>query len=188
MRHLRKSSRFGRKPSHRKSMFRNMVTSLFVHERILTTLDRAKELRRVAEKLITIGKRGDLAARRLAARTLRTTGEKDGKRLVQKNVALQKLFDTLAPRYTDRPGGYTRIVRTGRRPGDNAPMAFLELLPEERKAAAPAKKGKKKPAKKAEGATKKPTPKAKGAAKDAAAKKTAKKPAKKKPAKKKTDE
>jgi large subunit ribosomal protein L17 len=177
-------------------MFDNMVTSLFLHERILTTLDRAKELRRVAEKLITLGKRGDLHARRLAARRLRTTGQKVEKVKVQKEEALRRLFEDIAPRYADRPGGYTRIIKTGNRLGDNAKMAFIELLPEEKKA----RKGKKKPAKKArkikgvekvakatkeatgpkkaKAAPKKPaTPKKAGAAKGAqkATKKTAKK-------------
>jgi len=158
-----------------------MVTSLFVHERVLTTLDRAKELRRVAEKLVTLGKRGDLAARRLAARTLNTQGHKEGKRMLQEEVALKKLFDTLAPRYSDRPGGYTRIIRTGRRHGDNAPMAFLEMIPEERKATAGKKGGKKKSGSAKKSTAKKAAPKAKA---KATAKEGDKKPAKKKPAKK----
>ena len=133
MRHLKKSRRFGRRPSHRRAMFNNMVTSLFLHERILTTLERAKELRRVAEKLVTLGKRGDLAARRLAARRIMTQGHREGKRRFHKNEALNKLFEIIGPRYQDRPGGYTRIIRTGRRLGDNASMAFIEMLPEERK-------------------------------------------------------
>ncbi len=147
MRHQRKSRSFGRSPSHRKAMFDNLVTSLFLHERILTTLDRAKEVRRVAEKLITLGKRGDLAAIRLAARRLKTTGQKVKQRKVQREEALRKLFDSIAPRFSDRPGGYTRIIRTGNRQGDNASMAFIELLPEEKKARP--KKDKKKAAKKA---------------------------------------
>jgi large subunit ribosomal protein L17 len=156
-------------------MFNNMVTSLFLHERILTTLDKAKELRRLAEKLVTLGKRGDLAARRLAARRLQTQGRKEGKKTISEENALKRLFETIAPRFADRPGGYTRIIRTGRRLGDNAPMAFIELLPEERKAASKDKKGKK-PAKK----TGKPAAKAKPAKKKAPAKKAApKKPAKK---------
>ncbi len=133
MRHQRKSRRFGMSPSHRRSMFRNMVTSLFVHERIRTTLERAKELRRVAEKLITLGKRGDLSARRLAARTLRIQTIKEGAKKIHKEVALVKLFETLAPRYSDRPGGYTRIIKIGRRRGDNAPLALLEMIPDESK-------------------------------------------------------
>jgi large subunit ribosomal protein L17 len=158
-------------------MFKNMVTSLFLHERILTTLDRAKELRRMAEKLVTLGKRGDLAARRLAASRLQTQGHREGKRTVSEETALRKLFDTIAPRFAERPGGYTRIIRTGRRHGDNAPMAFLELLPEERKTAPKGKK-EKKPAKKAS----KPAAKAKPAA--AKKKAPAKQASPKKPAKK----
>ena len=143
MRHLRKSRRFGRSPSHRRAMFNNMVTSLFLHERILTTLDKAKELRRLAEKLVTLGKRGDLAARRLAAKRLQTQGHREGKRTISEETALRRLFETIGPRFADRPGGYTRIIRTGRRLGDNAPMAFIELLPEARKATTKDKKGKK---------------------------------------------
>ncbi len=143
MRHLRKSRRFGRSPSHRKSMFGNLVTSLFVHERILTTVDRARELRRVAEKLITLGKRGDISARRLAAQRLKTTGHQIGNRMVQEEVALKKLFDTIGPRFKDRPGGYTRIIKTRPRLGDNASMAFVELLPVESKIEGAAKGAKK---------------------------------------------
>jgi large subunit ribosomal protein L17 len=167
-------------------MFNNMVTSLFLHERLLTTLEKAKELRRLAEKLITIGKRGDLAARRLAAKRLQTTGRKEGKQFFHEEQALRKLFDTIAPRFADRPGGYTRIIRTGRRLGDNAAMAFIELLPEERKAPTKGKKGKKgakKPAKKA--AKAKPAKKKAAGKKETPAKKPAKKTAK---AKKSTKE
>lgn len=153
MRHLRKSRRFGRSPSHRKAMFGNLVTSLFVHERILTTVDRARELRRVAEKLITLGKRGDITARRLAAQRLRTTGHQIGNHMVQEETALKKLFNSIGPRFKDRPGGYTRITKTQPRLGDNAAMAFIELLPDESKAEA-ASKGAKKPTAKA--AAKKP--------------------------------
>jgi len=193
MRHQRNSRRFGRSTPHRLAMFANMVTSLFLHERILTTLDRAKELRRVAERLITLGKRGDLHARRLAARRLRTSGQKADKVRVQKEEALRRLFEEIAPRYK-QDGGYTRIIRTGNRLGDNAQMAFIELLPAEKKA--PRKSAKKKPIKgvekvakatreatspkkagAAQGAKKAATPKRAGAAKGA--KKAAKKPAKK---------
>ena len=143
MRHLRKSRRFGRPTSHRLAMFRNMVTSLFLHERIFTTLCKAKELRRVAEKLVTFGKRGDLAARRVAARTLQTTGKAEGKKIVHDEEALKKLFSDLGPRYAGRPGGYTRIIRAGQRKGDCAPMAFIEMLPAEKKAQSSGKGGKK---------------------------------------------
>jgi large subunit ribosomal protein L17 len=186
MRHLKKSRRFGRSPHHRKAMFNNMVTSLFLHERLLTTLEKAKELRRLAEKLITLGKRGTLAARRTAAKRLQTTGRKEGKQFFNEEKALQALFETIAPRFADRPGGYTRIIRTGRRLGDNAAMAFIEILPEERKASTKGKgkkgkKGAKKPAKKAakakpakKAAAKKETPAKKPAKKTAKAKKSSK--------------
>ena len=128
MRHLKKSRRFGRSPHHRKAMFNNMVTSLFLHERLLTTLEKAKELRRLAEKLITLGKRGTLAARRTAAKRLQTTGRKEGKEFFNEEKALRALFETIAPRFADRPGGYTRITKLGPRKGDGAEMAVIELV------------------------------------------------------------
>jgi large subunit ribosomal protein L17 len=173
MRHQRNSRRFGLKPAHRIAMFKNMVTSLFISERILTTVERAKELRRLAERLITLGKRGDLAARRLAASRLNVTGRKVGGRMLYEERALRKLFDALGPRFEKRSGGYTRIIRTGYRRGDGAAMAFLELLPEEKKTAP--KKG----AKKGKGAQKRSSTaksgdaKKKAAPKKAASKKTA---------------
>jgi len=179
MRHRRKSRRFGRSSAHRQAMFGNLVTSLFIHERLLTTIDKAKELRRVAERLITLGKRGDLSARRLAARRLRVSGRKEGKVVVHEEAALKKLFETLGPRYESRPGGYTRIVRTGNRLGDNAPMAFVELLPEERKPPG----GKKKKATK-KGAKKTAKNSSKASAKKSTGKSAAKKPASDEPAKK----
>ncbi len=97
-------------------MFKNMVTSLIKHERIQTTGPKAKELRSIAEKLITLGKRGDLHARRRAARTV---ADKD---------ALHKLFAELGPRYKERQGGYTRIIKLGNRPGDDAPVSLIELV------------------------------------------------------------
>jgi large subunit ribosomal protein L17 len=100
-------------------MFRNMVTSLFAHGRITTTDAKAKELRPIAEKMITLGKRGDLHAVRLAASYIR-----------EKSV-VTKLFSTIAPRYVNRPGGYTRIVKLGLRPGDNAQLSMIELVEEE---------------------------------------------------------
>ncbi len=116
MRHRKAGRRLGRTTSHRKAMVRNMVTSLLDHERIVTTVPKAKEVRRVAEKMITLGKRGDLHARRQALAVIRD------KRVVA------KLFSELAEQYRARPGGYTRIVRTGHRAGDAAPMAILELV------------------------------------------------------------
>jgi len=113
-------------------MFRNMITSFLNHERITTTDAKAKELRSIADKMITLGKRGDLHAMRQAASFIR-----------EKSV-VTKLFTTIAPRYTDRPGGYTRIVKLGLRPGDNAQLSMIELVEESftvkpKKAAAPAK-------------------------------------------------
>ncbi|MFC1591538.1 50S ribosomal protein L17 [Thermodesulfobacteriota bacterium] len=115
MRHLKAGRKLGVTTSHRLAMLRNMVTSLFEHERIQTTDTRAKELQRLAEKMITLGKRGDLHAMRQAMRVIRL-----------KRVAT-KLFDEIAPRYKDINGGYTRIVKIGRRVGDNAPVSIIEL-------------------------------------------------------------
>ena len=110
MRHRKGTVRLNRSASHRKAMFRNMVTSLFREERVETTVAKAKECRRVAERVITYAKRGDLHARRQAARVVRD------------NAVLKKLFDEIGPRYSERPGGYTRILKTGFRAGDNAPL------------------------------------------------------------------
>ena len=119
MRHMKSGKRLGRNTSHRKAMMRNMVTSFFDHEKITTTDARAKELRKMAEKLITIALRGDLHSRRLVMQVVRD----------KKVVA--KLFDTIAPRYTERPGGYTRIIKLGHRSGDNASLSVIELVEEE---------------------------------------------------------
>ncbi len=119
MRHNKAGRRLGRTTSHRSAMFRNMVTSFLSHERITTTDAKAKELRSIAEKMITLGKRGDLHAMRQAASVIR-----------DKKV-VTKLFTTIAPRYKERPGGYTRIVKLGIRPGDNAPVSILELVEEQ---------------------------------------------------------
>ena len=116
MRHRKKGRNLSRSPSHRKALLRNMAMSLFQHERITTTTARAKELRPYAERLITLAKRGDLHARRLAAR-----------RIADRDV-LGKLFDDIAPRYSERPGGYTRILKLGNRKGDAAEMALIELV------------------------------------------------------------
>lgn len=118
MRHNKAGRRLGRTTSHRVAMFRNMVTSFFEHERITTTDAKAKELRSVVEKMITLGKRGDLHAMRQAASFIRD------KKMVT------KLFTTIAPRYQERFGGYTRIVKLGIRPGDNAPLSVIELVEE----------------------------------------------------------
>ena len=116
MRHKKAGRKLNRNASHRSAMMRNIVTSLLEHERISTTVPKAKEVRRVAEKMITLGKRGDLHARRQALAYIRS-----------KDV-VAKLFDTLSEQYAHRQGGYTRIIRTGVRPGDAAPMAIIELV------------------------------------------------------------
>ena len=116
MRHQKSGRKLNRTSSHRRAMFRNMASSLFRHEEIRTTLPKAKELRRVAEPLITMAKNPSLARRRLAFSRLRDS------------VAVSKLFDDLGPRFQDRPGGYTRILKCGFRAGDNAPMALVQLL------------------------------------------------------------
>jgi len=119
MRHNKAGRRLGRTTSHRIAMFRNMVTSFLEHERITTTDAKAKELRSIAEKMITLGKRGDLHAVRQAASYIR-----------DKKV-VTKLFSTIAPRYKERDGGYTRIIKLGIRPGDNAPLSVVELVEEQ---------------------------------------------------------
>src|SRR6266446_3056545 len=116
MRHKVAGYKLGRTTSHRRSLLRNMVTSLIIEERIETTVPKAKALRPSIEKMITLGKRGDLAARRQAASYLMT------------DEAVRKLFDTIGPRFGDRNGGYTRIIRTAWRKGDGAEKAFIELL------------------------------------------------------------
>lgn len=116
MRHLKSGRKLNRNSSHRKAMFRNMATSLFEHEIIKTTVPKAKELRRVAEPLITLAKEDSVAHRRLAFDRLR---DRD---------AVTKLFNELGPRYVDRPGGYLRIMKCGHRAGDKAPMAYVELV------------------------------------------------------------
>lgn len=116
MRHKKAGRRLGRNSSHRKAMFRNMATSLFLHETIKTTLPKAKELRRVVEPLITLAKEDGVANRRLAFDRLRD------------KVVVGKLFKDLGPRFKNRPGGYVRILKMGPRPGDNAPMAIIQLV------------------------------------------------------------
>lgn len=116
MRHRKTGRRLGRTSSHRDAMLRNMVTSLLDQERIVTTVPKAKEARRLAEQMITLGKRGDLNARRQAMAYIRS-----------KNI-VAKLFDQLSTQYADRQGGYTRIIKTGNRSGDAAPMAIIELV------------------------------------------------------------
>jgi large subunit ribosomal protein L17 len=133
MRHRVGGKKLGRKTPHRISMFRNMVTSLLEHERIRTTLPRAKSIRPLAERMITLGKRETLHARRQALSFIRDP------------AVVAKLFSTLAPRFADRSGGYTRIIRLGFRDGDGAQMALLELIGSEFTPAKGSEKGGKKP-------------------------------------------
>ena len=116
MRHAIKNRKLGRTSAHRQAMFRNQLVSLIQHGRIRTTLAKAKELRPIAERLITRGRQDTVQARRLVGRW------------VQDKAALSKLFEDVAPRFSDRPGGYTRILKLGPRHGDAAEMAFLELV------------------------------------------------------------
>ena len=116
MRHLKSGRKLNRNSSHRKAMFRNMANSLFEHEIIKTTVPKAKELRRVAEPLITLAKEDSVAHRRLAFNRMRD------------KATVGKLFDELGPRYVERPGGYLRIMKCGNRTGDKAPMAYVELV------------------------------------------------------------
>lgn len=116
MRHLKSGSKLGRNPWHRRATLRNLVTNLFEHGRITTTMTRAKAARPVAEKMITLGKRDTLHARRQAAAYIMTAG------------VTQKLFSEIAPKFSDRAGGYTRIIPAGVRAGDGAKVAILELV------------------------------------------------------------
>ncbi len=116
MRHGNSGRKLNRTASHRKAMFANMATSLLKHEQIVTTLPKAKDLRRVVDRLITLGKRGDLHARRQAAS------------VVREDKVVSKLFDELAERYKERNGGYTRVLKAGFRRGDMAPVAVIELV------------------------------------------------------------
>ena len=128
MRHRVAGYKLGRNTSHRRALLRNLVTDFLEHGRLMTTLPKAKEVRPLAEKMITLGKRGDVSARRLAHGYLMT------------DEAVKRLFDTVAPRFGDRNGGYTRIVRTGFRQGDGGESVFIELLGNEKFIAAKRKK------------------------------------------------
>jgi large subunit ribosomal protein L17 len=116
MRHKIAGRKLGRNPSHRRAMLRNLVTSFFEHERLVTTLPKAKELRPIADKMITLGKRDTLHARRQV------------KAYLMSDEITKKVFDTIAPRFSDRPGGYSRIIRYRNRVGDGAEEAIIELL------------------------------------------------------------
>jgi large subunit ribosomal protein L17 len=116
MRHLNAHRKLNRKPEHRRAMFANMVAALIKHEQIVTTLPKAKDLRPIVEKLVTLGKRGDLHARRQAIAQMPDL------------AMIKKLFDVLAPRYESRNGGYTRVLKAGFRHGDSAPVAVIEFV------------------------------------------------------------
>ena len=116
MRHRNRGRHFSRESSHRQAMFANLAQSLVKHEQIVTTLPKAKELRPIVEKLVTLGKKGGLAMRRQAISEMRDQDQ------------VRKLFDVIATRYKDRQGGYTRIIKAGFRYGDNAPMAVIEFV------------------------------------------------------------
>ncbi len=138
MRHQKKTVKLGRTASHRNALLANQVCSLIEHKRIKTTLAKAKAVRPLAEKMVTLGKRGDLHARRLAAGYL---GQKD---------AVKKLFAEIAPRAADRKGGYTRIIKLGQRLSDSAPMAYIEWVDSEGAAVETAPAAEKATSKKAE--------------------------------------
>jgi large subunit ribosomal protein L17 len=116
MRHLNAHRKLNRKPEHRRAMFANMAAALIKHEQIVTTLPKAKDLRPIVEKLVTLGKRGDLHARRQAIAQMPDL------------AMVKKLFEVLAPRYQDRKGGYTRVLKAGFRHGDSAPVAVIEFV------------------------------------------------------------
>ncbi len=189
MRHMKAGKKLNRTGSHRRAMFRNMVTSLLQHERIVTTEGKSKEAGRLTEKMITLGKRGDLHARRQAVS------------FIKSNEVVKKLFSELAERYRSRDGGYTRVLKLEPRAGDNAPMAMVELVdrpmvvqPEKtdkgkkKEAKAPKKAAPKKAVKEKEETPKKKAEKKEEAAakKEKAEKKPAKKAAKKETPKKET--
>jgi large subunit ribosomal protein L17 len=132
MRHRVQGRKLGRTTAHRKALFRNQLTSLFTHERIITTVAKAKELRPQAERMVTLARTGSLADRRLI---LRTVPDKE---------VVRRLFDDIAPRFIDRAGGYTRIMRLGRRRGDNAELAIIEFVDYQPKQHEPAAEGKEK--------------------------------------------
>ena len=141
MRHLKSGRKLSRNSSHRWALMRNLITSLLREEKIRTTDPKAKELRRWADRVITLGKQGSLHARRQALG------------IVQDKAVVRKLFDTIAPRFKDRPGGYTRIIKIGLRRGDAAPISLIELVASAENSAAPAggeKKGRRRRRQKAE--------------------------------------
>src|SRR5256885_8939735 len=179
-RHLNAGRKLGRNTGHRKALLRNLVRSVILSESIRTTTAKAKETRRVVEKLVTKARVGTLAARRLVHRTVRD------------QAALAKLFDTIAPRFKERPGGYTRGIHLQNRPGDNAPMAILEFVEKNPKGEEPKEPAEKKKVetKPEEKAGKKPakTRPAKGGGDQGASETAEKKPPKQKKAKKEKSE
>lgn len=130
MRHRKSGRKLNMSPSHRKALFRSLVTALFLHGRIRTSLARAKEVRPLADRMISLGKAGNLSARRMALQTI-----------YEKSV-VKKLFDEIAPQFRDRAGGYTRIIKMDWRRGDHAPMSLLELTQAEREVKPQARKKK----------------------------------------------
>lgn len=145
MNHAKAFRKLGRTPSHRRALLRNLATSLVLHNRIETTLPKAKELKRVADKLVTLGKKNSLHARRQAAGYLFAENRESSKPEHNKTKlsAVHKLFEEIAPRYSERNGGYTRVVRSRVRDGDKAQMAIIEFVEEELKAKEPARKKRK---------------------------------------------
>src|SRR3954471_15449801 len=143
MRHQKAGLHLSRKPAHRKALFSNLVAALLTHERIRTTDAKAKETRRLTERTITWARRlGDVLTKDADKRTPQESARvvhavRMARRVVRDRIAVVKLFDEIGPRYLARPGGYTRIVKIGQRPGDAAPMSLLELIPDD---GAPAKK------------------------------------------------
>lgn len=124
-------SKLGRRTSQRKALIRDLITDLIINDSIETTLSKAKELQKLADKMVTLGKKGDLAARRQAAQLIRfemaTEVDEEGK-VVKEQYAIQKLFSEIAPKFADRKGGYTRVLKTGPRRGDSAPMAIIAFV------------------------------------------------------------
>ncbi len=139
MRHLKSGRKLGRTASHRKALMANLASSLIEHKQIVTTTPKAKEARGVVERLITFAKRGDVAARRQVLKTVRD------------KTLVKELFEEIAPKYADRPGGYTRIIKLGNRKGDNAPLAIFELVGYEGAQAEKIEKKRRKRAEKEEG-------------------------------------
>jgi len=176
MRHRKDYRKLGRNTSHRWAMLKNMATSLLQHERIRTTDEKAKEIRRVVERCITLARRarafdGTADEKAVAAKSLHL--RRQVLTIIRDKEVVSKLFDELATRFADRPGGYTRIVKIGSRLGDGAKMSMIELLPVEEAAEKKAKKSKAAPKKRTKKASEEPKPKTKKQAESAASKKDA---------------